>query len=352
MKRLFPFLVLWSLVTPALSCTTFFINTHNQLLFGRNYDWVTGTGMICTNQRGLMKNSIIPANKNFTWISKYGSVSFNQYGKEFPLGGMNEQGLVVELMWNDGTKYPKADARPALPVLQWIQYQLDNHATVAEVVASDKTVRITESSPPLHFLVADATGKAATVEYANGKLVLHTGRNLPLPVLANTYYSESLSKTRQSNNAKGAASVNSQDNSIQRFATACSMIQQYNTTNVSKPAVEYSFDILNSVAQKGWTRWSIVYDMKNKAIHYKTDVNPEVKSFSITKFDFSCTSESRVLDVNKSAKGDVTRLFKAFAHATNEKIVTKAIEESKSQIVISDEEKNQTLKYANGVKCK
>ena len=31
-----------------------------------------------------------------SWVSKYGSVTFNQYGRELPTGGMNEAGLVVE----------------------------------------------------------------------------------------------------------------------------------------------------------------------------------------------------------------------------------------------------------------
>jgi choloylglycine hydrolase len=32
--------------------------------------------------------------KTISWISKYGSITFNQYGREFPTGGMNEKGLV------------------------------------------------------------------------------------------------------------------------------------------------------------------------------------------------------------------------------------------------------------------
>ena len=32
------------------------------------------------------------------WQSKYASVTFNQYGVELPTGGINEKGLVVEIM--------------------------------------------------------------------------------------------------------------------------------------------------------------------------------------------------------------------------------------------------------------
>ena len=32
------------------------------------------------------------------WTSKFGSVTFNQYGKDNPMGGVNERGLVIEVM--------------------------------------------------------------------------------------------------------------------------------------------------------------------------------------------------------------------------------------------------------------
>ncbi len=47
-----------------------------------------------------------------------------------------ESGLVVEELSYSPTQYPAPDARPALNELQWIQYQLDNHRSVQEVIAS------------------------------------------------------------------------------------------------------------------------------------------------------------------------------------------------------------------------
>ena len=144
------------------------------MVFGRNYDWMADEGMVCTNQRGLAKTSMkMPDGNTISWVSRYGSITFNQYGKEFPTGGMNEKGLVVELMWLDGTTYPQPDERPSIGVLQWIQYQLDNHASVEEVINSDSKLRITSKGTPLHYLVADADGRAATIEFLNGKLNVH-----------------------------------------------------------------------------------------------------------------------------------------------------------------------------------
>ena len=112
---------------------------NGKMVFGRNYDWMADEGMVCTNQRGLTKTSMkMPDGNTISWVSRYGSITFNQYGKEFPTGGMNEKGLVVELMWLDGTIYPQPDERPSIGVLQWIQYQLDNHASIEEVIKSDQ----------------------------------------------------------------------------------------------------------------------------------------------------------------------------------------------------------------------
>src|SRR5678809_1302493 len=135
-----------------LACTTFFITKNGQLVLGRNYDWVTDAGMVCTNLKGLSKISMKTENgETISWVSKYGSITFNQYGKEFPTGGMNEKGLVVELMWLDGTRYPKKDQRPSVGVLQWIQYQLDDCETVKEVIKTDAVLRINGDGTPLHY---------------------------------------------------------------------------------------------------------------------------------------------------------------------------------------------------------
>jgi penicillin V acylase-like amidase (Ntn superfamily) len=204
MRKLF-FLFAFLFFTSSLpACTTFFINKDGQMIFGRNYDWITGNGMVCTNLRGLSKTSDKTSDgATISWISKYGSITFNQYGKEFPTGGMNEKGLVVELMWLDGTKYPEADDRPAVGVLQWIQYQLDNCSTVDELIATDKTIRIASKGTPLHYLVADSSGNVATIEFLDGKMKVHKGKELPFAVLTNDMYSSSLEQTKITTSASG-----------------------------------------------------------------------------------------------------------------------------------------------------
>ena len=141
-------------------CTTFCMTGGGQTLFGRNYDFEIGQGYVMTNARGAAKTSMAGT---LRWTSAYGSVTFNQWGREFPMDGMNEAGLVIALMWLDETVYPRDD-RPALRVLEWIQYHLDNYGSVDELLANVERTRIAGGTP-LHYLAADAGGDAAVIEY-------------------------------------------------------------------------------------------------------------------------------------------------------------------------------------------
>ena len=328
-----------------LACTTFFITKNGQLVFGRNYDWVTDAGLVCTNLKGLSKISMQTENgETISWISQYGSITFNQYGKEFPTGGMNEKGLIVELMWLDETKYPSADKRPAIGVLQWIQYQLDNCATIDEVIATDKKLRISPTgTTPLHYLIADANGKAATIEFLNGQLVVHKGSDLSFPVLTNNIYDESV-RAYKNSSANG-------NNSLERFNGACSMIQKLNSNSITKPLVDYAFDILGEVAQGNFTKWSIVYDITNKTIQFKTNRFKQIKTVSFSAFDFSCSSIPKVWDMNQTANGSINNLFQKFNNDINKRIVETAAKESESNVPISQENRERLWQYALKIKC-
>jgi choloylglycine hydrolase len=69
----------------AVACTTFCYADGGTMVFGRNYDWNIGDGMVVVNKRNVFKHALVePAPA--TWTSKYGSITFNQYGREFPTG--------------------------------------------------------------------------------------------------------------------------------------------------------------------------------------------------------------------------------------------------------------------------
>jgi choloylglycine hydrolase len=348
MKRIFTLLVFSCLfIQSADACTTFFICKKGEMIFGRNYDWVSGSGMVCTNQRGLQKTSLPTGDgPTISWVSAYGSITFNQWGKEFPMGGMNERGLVVELMWLSETQYPKPDKRAAVDCLQWIQYQLDRSATITDVIATDAILRIaSKGTAPLHYLIADATGHAAVIEFLNGKMVVHKADDLPVAALTNSIYKESVTKTANQNTIPSFA-----DGSLERFATACSMVNRFEDQDIKVPVVDYALDILNTVAQPS-TQWSIVYDLKNKKIHFRSSKSREIKVVAFSAFDFSCNTKSETFAINQKQQGDVSALFQPFTAAANRTVLEKTARESYSQWQLSDESRETLLQYSGKVKC-
>ena len=334
-----------------LACTTFCLNKNGQIVFGRNYDWVTGAGIVNTNQRGLFKTSMKVGNAaTISWISVYGSITFNQYGKEFPTGGMNEKGLVVELMWLDGTRYPAADSRPAMGVLQWLQYQLDNAATVSEVIKSDNKIRIDANDTPLHYLVADAAGNVSTIEFLNGKMTVHKEKELPFPVLTNDTYASSVQIAKPIVEKGSGISLN--NNSLDRFVKACGMVKEFNETNIDMPIANFAFSILDKVAQGNYTKWSIVYDISNKKIHFKTDANKDIKTVQFSVFDLSCNKPAKMFNMNQDGKGDISKLFILSDKKIKQQVLHQAVTESSSHVTISKKEEAELLGYEAGVNCK
>jgi len=296
------------------ACTTFRLQDKNGgLLFGRNFDFPAGQGQIHINQKNLQKTSLVAApEKPFTWISRYGSISFNQNGREFPYGGMNEAGLVIKQMMHESAdaKYPAQDDRHGLEELQWIQYQLDVSASVADVIASDRAVRISFTSvAPLHFLAADAGGGVAVIEYINGKMVVHTGKDLKYPALANDTYGASLAMKA----ALDAAGGNGQPD---RFARAAAMVEAFAPD--SGPALEYAFAILKNVSQGG-TQWSIVYDLKKRAVFYRTRINTRIRCIAMGMFDFSCAGSGLFADID--ADDCAAADFRASTYESNLRLI-------------------------------
>lgn len=287
-------LLVIGLVLESFSCTTFVIQDENTLVFGRNLDWVSDNGLIVVNKKGVKKRAIVfPPDQPAVWTSKFGSVTFNQFGKEFPYGGINEKGLVVEIMVVSG-KYPKQDQRKAVNELQWVQYQLDNYETIEEVISSNEVIRISKISQDIHFLVCDSAGKVAVIEFMNGKQVAYTGDDLKYPVLENSNYKTSL--------------WNCENNKKCRFKTAVNMIEKYES---DQNAIDYSFEILEEVKLDG--SWSIVYDIKNKRVHFKTASNQSKRLFRLDEFDFGCESDHLVYDLRENHERDITQHFKTYS---------------------------------------
>jgi len=309
------FLVLTFSLNSVFGCTTFCLKTKDRVLFGRNYDWNIGDGLIFVNKRGVAKIASGGEEPNpAKWVSKYGSVTFNQYGRENPTGGMNEVGLVVEEMWLDETEYPQDKNLPTIDTQEWIQYELDTSATVDEAIANARKLRI-DSEVKVHFLISDKSGSAAAIEFLKGALVAHTGKDLVVPVLTNDTYAKSIAYLKASTSNK----TTSQE-SLDRFYRAAKRTQNL---EVGKPSdvINYAFDILSNVAQGTGTQWSIVYDQLKQKIYFRTLQNRQIRSIDASRFDYSCGGDVKLFDANTNDSGDVTDKFVGYTRKANRDLI-------------------------------
>jgi choloylglycine hydrolase len=270
--------------------------------------------MVLVNPRGVEKVALMKDNPA-RWTSRYGSVTFNQFGRESPAGGVNERGLVVEVMELPEARYPAADSRPQLRALEWIQYLLDNHGSVEEAIAGAKRVRI-GTLAPVHVLLADRTGDAAAIEFLGGRMVVRHGERLPDRVLANSAYEDSRDYAAAHPRAEGPLPRGTMG-SLERYARAARAVKPLEG-RPSAEVVDESFRVLDEVAQPGHTQWQVVYDLPRGTIHFRTAANRERRSVSIAALDFGCRAGGRMLDVD-AGRGDVTAAFLPYAPEANER---------------------------------
>jgi choloylglycine hydrolase len=303
----------------ANACSTFLLDTGEELVFGQNYDWLVPDGMLFVNKRDVQKFS--DAQKNpATWTSRYASITANQYGREMPTGGMNEVGLTIGLMWLADTRYESPDDRHDISNLMWIQYQLDNHATVREVLDSKARLRITAHAAVLHYLIADASGDAAVVEVLDGKIVEHHGDELPFPALTNTIYAQSLQQFEA-----GAP----RSESTRRFSQLCTALSTA-TADDSTSAVPRAFSMLSDVARND-NVWRIVYDIDEGKIHLRTTANPELRTVAFKDFDLDCTDPVRMVGID-SGRGNIASLFQAYTTERNLQLLQTSVRKSEPRL--------------------
>jgi len=295
-----------------LACTTFCLSDGSHHLVGKSYDWDMEQALVIANPRGLHKRALLlGGGKPAEWDAKFASVTFNQYGRDMPNGGMNEAGLVVEVMWLDSTVAPAPDKRPAVGELQWIQMQLDTRATVAEMVGAAQQVRVAPIGGKVHYMACDATGACATFENIGGKMVVTHGRDLVTKVLTNDTYQDSRAALAEHKGGKAPKGASSLD----RFVRAASLVAS------GKPERKAALAVLDSVRQGSYSKWNIVYDPIALRIAFRTASKPALKEIDLKALATDCKSAVQMLDMATAAKGDVTAKFTAYTFTANKKLV-------------------------------
>lgn len=300
--------------------TAIYIGKNEVKLLGKNQDVPYGGAYFFTNQRQIAKKAMAaPPAKPMEWISRYGSITVSQVGKELPNGGMNEAGLVVEQTTLWSSDYPDAGDWPVIGELQWIQLLLDTCENVQEAVDVATRVRIVNPMSRLHYIIGDAQGDCAVIEFLNGDMKVYSKESLPKTILANTPYREALACLEDTENDWQRSRDDYSRNSMKRFAIVA------NTVALPVPAGKdagtvFMLDAL-SAARRTDTAYSLVYDIAGMKISFRTERYPATKVMNLAMLDFSPEGRGLALDLQQPEEGDATGRAVPYSKELNDLVV-------------------------------
>ncbi|MGE6352786.1 linear amide C-N hydrolase [Flavobacterium sp. NPDC079362] len=318
----------------AIACTrVVYEGLDGTIITARSMDWKTEIpANLWVFPRGIDRNGEA-GNNSVKWKSKFGSVITSSWDIASS-DGMNEKGLVGNLLWLAESNYPKFEKngnQKGLAVSLWLQYVLDNFATVAEVVnALEKNDFLVVSShipgtaifATVHLSVSDNTGDNAIFEYINGKLVIHHDRKFVAMTNSPTF-DEQLSINSYWKGIPGTIMLPGTNRAADRFVRASYYIDAIPKTDNIRTAIASVFGVIrncsvplgiSSVAEPNIssTRWRTVADQKNLIYYFDNVVNPNVVWVEFGKLDFSEKGKIRKLSLanNENYSGESSMNFK------------------------------------------
>jgi len=242
---------------PAFACSLFAaFGDAETRLYGRNYDWDYSPALMLYTHPDDGYDSVSMVDLGF-YLSEadarsLADVSLSQRRRLLemvwhPFDGMNDQGLAIGMAAVPDSEVLSDPDLPAVGSLAIMREILDHAADVDEALAVMRGVSIDMTGgPQIHYLIADATGRAVLVEYYEGERVV-------LPDtggwhLATNHFRTPLNERVTFNCARYVR--------LDEVLTA--------TEGCLTP--ESAMDLLSDVAQSS-TQWSVVYDMARRQVH-------------------------------------------------------------------------------------
>lgn len=343
--------LLLSSVSESQACTTIGLRNANDRLVAKSYDWHLEDAFVITNKKGEIKKSLVfrPGDTPVLWTSIYNSVTFNQYGRGFPNSGMNEKGLIAEVMVLSSSGFPAPDQRAVTNESQIVQQVLDTAANVAEAVAKFRAARMSPIMVHLHYLLCDLN-ECAIVEYRGGGELIYREALDPHTVLTNDDYDASLRHLSLYEGFGGSHVIPAQSSdSLKRFVIAASESKNFAAVPPAKP-VDSAFAALARVETPG-TKWMIVYDQINKSINFKTSSARTVKRVNVAGsgplMAGNCkTAPVEVLAMIDTIGGDRTAEFRSYRSEENEDIIRRHLTGQVPAVIV-----DAAVAYPESVKC-
>jgi len=270
------------------ACSAFVLQNQEARIIGKNFDWIDGSDYLLINPRNETKYALpTQSDKNpLTWLSLYGSVTFNQHGKNQPYGGMNEKGLIVEMLWLEQTAYPTSvNAAQYLNELELIQLLLDRCQNVAEVELQMAVLNIFPLKGKIHYLISDAEGNSALVDFLNGRV--YWQKSTAGQCVAITNNADYYARAYYQRNPKTKKMRTRQ--SLPRFVLLNNEIKSWQK-NGEKSAEKQGKTMLKKAELaygKFRTRWSAIYDGKANTLQFRHDEGKIWHKIILAELDFT-----------------------------------------------------------------
>lgn len=314
----------------AMACSLIFWNDNGQaMVAARTMDlYISDAPRLVFLPRGIARAGVNGPNAA-RWTSKYASVGMTALDAATS-DGMNEAGLSVHMLYLHGSVHEPADERPAVSNALWPQFVLDNFKTVAEAVDGLKKVQITSARVhdrewPLHLSIEDATGDSAVMEFVDGKLVIHHGKDVT--VMTNEPpLDEQLANLKRYKLFGGTLPMPGDIDPMSRFVRASSYLKTLPKPTSAREAVGHLTGVLRSVtvpfgatdtsggeSTDSWpTRWGTVVDHTNKVYYVMPVGGPNVYWVDFAKL---APTSKKILALDPhdpTLTGEVSAKFKAF----------------------------------------
>lgn len=298
--------LLGSSVLVAEACTrVVYLGEDQQIITARSMDWREDVGSdMWIFPRDMKRHGAGGAN-SLEWTSKYGSVIVSGYGVS-TTDGVNEKGLVANLLWLVESEYPINDGkRPALSIAAWAQYVLDNYATVDEAVkglSEENFVVVTADVPgqgrlaTLHLSISDSSGDSAIIEYIDGKQVIHHSR--AYQVMTNSpAFEKQLALDDYWQEIGGTTFLPGTNRAADRFARASFYVNAVPQKQSANHAVASMMGVIRNVSVPyglamedqpniSSTRWRTLVDHKRQLYFFDSAMSPNTFWVDLKKVDF------------------------------------------------------------------
>lgn len=326
------FLMILLLANPSANACSrvLYHGLEGTVITGRTMDWTEDIGTnLWIFPREMEREGRVGPN-SFKWTSKYGSVIATGYDIS-TTDGMNEEGLVANVLWLAESVYPEWDGqKPGLCLAAWAQYVLDSFATVEETVEAlsrEEFILVTADMPGLdklatvHLAVSDSLGDSAIFEYVDGKLVIHHDSSY-LVMTNSPTYQQQLALNEYWKEIGGMVVLPGTSRAADRFARAWFYINAIPKTADIQVAVASVFSVIRNVSVPfgistpekpniSSTLWRTVADHKNKIYFFESTLTPNIFWVQFNNIDFSPSAPARKLVISPKQfyAGDAADLF-------------------------------------------